>query len=148
MEAKAWAEATTSAEYSRGAEHHQAASMAQSIQVEDQFRFMAGNAADKAAAVIIPLLLTLVTSSALDLTPQTIWDDASISTAQQQVRRWQAAHEHGHLMSNTPAAAHSVGSEASQQSIETATNQQPTSTPLCRRTLGGLHSKPPVEQGV
>ena len=45
LEAKAWAEATTSAEYSRGAEHHQAASMAQSIQdlVEDQFRFMAGS---------------------------------------------------------------------------------------------------------
>ena len=148
LEAKTWAEATTSAEYSRGAEHHQAASMAQSIQVEDQFRFMAGNAADETAAVIIPLLLTLVTSSALDLTPQTIWDGASISTAQQQVRRWQAAHEHGHLMSNTPAVAHSVGSEASQRSIETTTNQQSTSTPLCRRTLGGLHSKPPMEQGA
>ena len=88
LEAKAWAEATTSAEYSREAEHHQAASMTQSILVEDQFRFMAGNAADKTTTVIIPLLLTLVTSSALDLAPQTIWDNASINTAQQQGRRW------------------------------------------------------------
>ena len=72
LEATAWAETITSVEYSRGAEHHQAVSLAQSIQVEDQFRFMAGNAAGKTAAIITPLLLTLVTSSALDLTSQTI----------------------------------------------------------------------------
>ena len=82
--------------------------MAQSIQVEDRFKLMAGNGADKTTVVIIPLLLTLVTSSALDLTPQTLMYNASINTAQQQVRRWQAAHEHGHLLFNAPAAAHSA----------------------------------------
>ena len=66
LEAEAWVEATTSTEYSSGAEHHQAASIAQSIRVEDQFRYMAGNAADKTTAIIIPLLLTLVASSTLD----------------------------------------------------------------------------------
>ena len=109
---------------------------------------MAGEAADKTTAMIIPLLLTLVTSSTLDFTPQTIWDNASLSTAQQQVRRWQAAHEHRHLLSNAPAAAHSASPKASQHSTKSTTNQQPTSTPLCRHTLGSLHSEQPVEQGT
>ena len=64
------------------------------------------------------------------------------------MRRWQAAHEHRHLLSNAPAAAHSASPKASQHSTKSTTNQQPTSTPLCRRTLGSLHSEQPVKQGA
>ena len=100
LEAKAWAEAVTSTNYSRATQHTQAATIARDIQTEDKFRFSAGRSADSTSAMIIPILLTLVTSSALDLTPQTIWDSTADSTLQWSRQRQQAARTHSHLLTN------------------------------------------------
>ena len=71
LEAKAWAEATADTRYSRATQSRKAQSMARDIQTEDHFRFKAGKDAAKISAIILPILLTLSTSAALDLAPQT-----------------------------------------------------------------------------
>ena len=143
LEAKAWAEAVTSNNYSRAAQHAQAATIARDIQVEDQFRFSAGRSADDIAAMVIPALLALVTSSALDLTPQTIWDSTADSTLQWNRQRQQAARKHSHLLTNV-SPTHTTNKAATAEPASTTptagteTSGVANSTPAPARSLGCL----------
>ena len=121
LEAKAWAEATANTRYSRATQSRKAQSMARDIQAEDRFRFKVGKDAVKISAIILPILLTLSTSAALDLAPRTAdWHGQQYHSAMT---------EQHHSEVGTPLALPASADTPTHNAAEPQASQHPCTAP-------------------